>query len=139
MDAATVANDFMEAFNDSDWERFTALCSPDVTYEERGSNRSAKGVDGILEVAHGWKAAFPDIRGRIWGCAGAGNTAVLEITWTGTNTGPLDTGSGTLPATGKSVEFDDAQVYLVEGGQVVAMRNYGDFLTMLKQLGVIPG
>src|SRR5438105_13574260 len=44
MDAASVANDLMEAFNNSDWERFTALCSPDIIYEEKGSNRTTKGA-----------------------------------------------------------------------------------------------
>ena len=139
MEAASVASELMEAFNNSDWESFAALCSPDITYEEKGTNRTAKGVDGILEVAQGWKAAFSDIRGRIFSSAGAGTTAVLEITWTGTNDGPLELASGSLPATGRSVEFDDAQVYEIENGQITAFRNYGDFLTMLTQLGVIPG
>jgi steroid delta-isomerase-like uncharacterized protein len=139
MDAASVANDLMEAFNDDDWGRFTALCSPDVIYEEKGTNRTTKGADAILDVAKGWKAAFPDIHGRIWTTAGAGNTAVLEITWTGTHQGTLESASGAIPATGKSVEFDDAQVYTVEDGRVTSMRNYGDFLTMLIQLGALPG
>jgi steroid delta-isomerase-like uncharacterized protein len=139
MDAASVASEFMEAFNRSDWDRFTALCSPDITYIEKGTNRSAKGIDEILGVAHGWKAAFPDIHGNIIARANCGNTAVLEITWTGSNDGPIEMASGTLPATGKSVEFDDAQIYEVENGQIVEFRNYGDFLTMLTQLGVVPG
>ena len=46
---------------------------------------------------------------------------------------------GTLPATGKSVEFDDAQIFEIEDGKVKVFRNYGDFVTMLTQLGVIPG
>ena len=71
-------------------------------------------------MAKSWKAAFPDIHGRIWTSAGAGNTAVLEITWTGTNDGPLETPGGTIPATGKAVEFDDAQVYTVENGLVTS-------------------
>jgi len=139
MEAASVASELMEAFNDSDWSRFSALCSPDVLYEEKGTNRATKGVDGILGVAHGWKAAFPDIRGKIVTSAGAGSNAVLEITWTGTNDGPIELSSGTVPATGKPVEFDDAQVYTVEGGKVVGFRNYPDFLTMMTQLGLIPG
>jgi steroid delta-isomerase-like uncharacterized protein len=139
MDAASVANDLMEAFNNSDWERFSALCSPDVVYDEKGSNRTTKGVDGILDVAKGWKTAFPDIHGRIWTSVGVANTAVLEITWTGSHQGPLSSPGGEVPPTGKSVEFDDAQVYTVENGQVTSMRNYGDFLTMLTQLGVLPG
>jgi steroid delta-isomerase-like uncharacterized protein len=139
MDAASVANQFIEAFNKADWERFSALCSPDMIYEEKGSNRTAKGLDAVLEVGKGWREAFPDIRGTIYGSANCGTTAVLEIRWTGTNDGPLETAAGKLPATGKSVEFDDAQIYNVEGGKVTAMRNYGDFLTMLTQLGVLPG
>jgi steroid delta-isomerase-like uncharacterized protein len=139
MEAASVASELMESFNKSDWDRFTALCSPDIVYEEKGSNRTSKGIDGILDVAKGWKAAFPNIQGRIWTSAGAGNIALLEITWTGSNEGPLETPAGTVPATGKAVEFDDAQVYTVENGLVTSMRNYGDFLTMLTQLGIIPG
>ena len=138
MEAASVASELMESFNKSDWERFTALCSSDILYDEKGTNRTAKGVDEILDVAKGWKAAFPDITGRITTSAGAGNTAVLEITWTGSNEGPLETPGGTIPATGKAVEFADAQVYTVENGLVTSLRNYGDFLTMLTQLGVIP-
>jgi steroid delta-isomerase-like uncharacterized protein len=139
MDAATVARELMEAFNRNDWERFTALCSPDVTYVEKGTNRHTKGVDGILGVAHAWRAAFSDLRGNIFTAANCGTTAVLEITWTGTNDGPIEMAGGTLPATGRSVEFDDAQVYTVQDGQVVSFTNYGDFVTMLTQLGVIPG
>ena len=139
MDAASVASEFIEAFNRSDWDRFAALCAPDITYIEKGTNRSAKGVDEILGVAHGWKTAFSDIQGNIFTRANCGDTAVLEITWTGTNDGPIEMAGGTLPATGRSVEFDDAQIHVVENGQIVEFRNYGDFVTMLTQLGIIPG
>lgn len=139
MDPASVASEFIEAFNRSDWDRFRPLCSPDVTYSEKGTNRNAKGVEEILQVAHAWKTAFPDIRGNIWTQVSCGNIALLEITWTGTNDGPIEMASGTLQPTGKSVEFDNAEVHVVENGQLVEFRNYGDFITMLTQLGVMPG
>jgi SnoaL-like polyketide cyclase len=63
----------------------------------------------------------------------------MEITWMGTHSGPLELPSGTLPATGKTVEFDGVQVFIVEGGKVTHMRNYLDFLTMLSQVGAMPG
>lgn len=129
----------MEAFNKNDWDGMTALLSPDATYIEKGTNRTAKGIDEIMKVAHDWRAAFPDLQANIWTTANCGTTEVLEITWTGTHDGPMETPNGTLPPTGKSVEFDDAQVYRVENGKVVEFRNYGDFLTMLSQLGVLPG
>jgi steroid delta-isomerase-like uncharacterized protein len=135
----SVPSEMMEAFNKGDFDRMVALCSPDITYIEKGTNRSAKGVDEILQVAHGWKAAFSDLHGNIWSDISCGNNVVLEITWTGTNDGPIEMPGGTLPATGKSVEFDNAQIFEVENGLVKTFRNYGDFLTMLTQLGVIPG
>jgi steroid delta-isomerase-like uncharacterized protein len=138
MESASVAVELIEAFNKGDFDRLADLCAPDITYIEKGTNRIAKGVDGVLQVAHGWKAAFPDLQGNIWASSSCGNSAVLEITWTGTNDGPIEMPNGALPATGKAVEFDDAQVYEIENGLVKEFRNYGDFITMLTQLGLIP-
>jgi hypothetical protein len=56
----------------------------------------------------------------------------------GTHNGPLDLPSGTLPATGKAVEFDGVQMFIVEGGKLTHMRHYLDLLTMLSQVGAIP-
>jgi steroid delta-isomerase-like uncharacterized protein len=139
MDAAAVANEFIEAFNDADWERFAAACSKDVVYEEKGSNRTVRGLDAVLEAAKGWRAAFPDVRGKIYNCTAEGTTAALEITWMGTHNGPLELPTGTLPATGKTVEFDGVQIFVVEGGKVTQSRHYLDLLTMLSQVGAIPG
>ena len=138
MEAAALANEFIEAFNDADWGRFAATCSADVVYEEKGSNRTIRGSDAVLETAKGWRAAFPDIRGKISCSTAVGSTAALEITWVGTHNGPLELPSGKLPATGKRVEVEAVQVFVVEGGKVIRMRHYLDFLTMLTQLGVIP-
>ncbi len=138
MEAAAVANEFIEAFNDADWGRFAATCSADVVYEEKGSNRTIRGNDAVLEVAKGWREAFPDVRGKITCSTAAGSTVALEITWVGTHTGPLELPSGKLPPTGKAVDFDGVQMFVVEGGKVIRMRHYLDFLTMLTQVGVIP-
>jgi len=139
MEATAVATEFIEAFNDADWGRFTATCSPTVVYEEKGSERTATGVDAVLELAKGWRTAFPDVRGKISNITAAGTTAALEITWVGTHDGPLELPSGTLSATGKAVEFDSVQVFVVESGKVTQMRHYLDLLSMLTQVGAIPG
>jgi len=139
MEAAAVANEFIEAFNDADWERFSATCAADVVYEEKGSNRTVKGRDAVLEAAKGWKTAFPDIRGKIFNSTAQGTTAALEITWMATHNGPLELPTGTLPATGKAVEFDGVQIFMVEGGKVIHMRHYLDLMTMLTQVGAMPG
>ena len=138
-DPAAAATEFIDAFNDADWERFTATCAPDVLYEEKGSDRTARGVDAVLELAKGWRGAFPDVRGKVSHCTAANTTASLEITWKGTHTGPLDLPTGPLAATGKAVDFESVQVFVVEGGKVKEMRHYLDLLTMLTQVGAIPG
>ena len=138
MKAATVANEFIEAFNDADWERFAGTCSADVLYEEKGSDRTVRGIDAVVELAKGWRAAFPDVRGKISHSTATESTAALEITWKGTHTGPLELPTGTLPATGNAVEFDGVQVFVIEGGKVTQMRHYLDLLTMLTQVGAIP-
>ena len=40
----------------------------------------------------------------------SGNTAVLEVTWKGTHTGPLTTAEGTIPASGKRQETPAADL-----------------------------
>ena len=139
MGSVSIADELIQAFNQGDWERFAALCSPDIAYEEKGSNRTTKGIEQFMELVQGWKTAFPDLTGRLINRVDCGNNAAIEITWTGKNDGPMELPSGTLPATGRKVEFDDAQIYAVEDGRVTSIHNYGDFLTMLTQLGVIPG
>ena len=37
------------------------------------------------------------------------------------------------------MEFDGVQIFIVEGGKVKHMRHYLDLLTMLSQVGAMPG
>ena len=68
----------------------------------------------------------------------SGNTAVLEVTWKGTHTGPLVTAAGTIPASGKSQETPAAIFFVFEGGKIKASRHYFDSMTLLKQIGAQP-
>ena len=68
----------------------------------------------------------------------SGNTAVLEVTWKGTHTGPLVTAAGTIPASGKHQETPAAVFYDFEGGKIKASRHYFDAMTLLKQIGAEP-
>jgi predicted ester cyclase len=68
----------------------------------------------------------------------SGDTAVLEVTWKGTQTGPLTTAAGTIPASGKSQETPAAVFYVFEGAKIKASRHYFDAMTLLKQIGAEP-
>jgi steroid delta-isomerase-like uncharacterized protein len=65
----------------------------------------------------------------------SGNTVTLELTWRGTHTGPLQTPTGALPPSGKTIGIRACQVVEVADGKVQAVRHYFDMATLLQQLG----
>ena len=85
-DKVQLAKEGIEAFNNGDWERFTAPLSSDAVYEELATQRKVKGPDQIVEASKGWKEAFPDAKGTITKVTEGPDTVVLEITWQGTHT-----------------------------------------------------
>src|SRR6201993_5304617 len=133
-----IARTQIDAFNRSDWDRLRGLLASDAQYHEFGTERTIEGPEQIIEVFKGWKEAFPDAVGTVTSSVASGDTAVLELTWKGTHTGPLTTAAGTIPASGKSQETPAAVFYVFEGGKIKASRHYFDGMTLLKQIGAEP-
>jgi steroid delta-isomerase-like uncharacterized protein len=135
---AKIARDQIDAFNRDDWEQMRALLTSDARYHEFGTERKIEGPDQIIELFQGWKTAFPDAAGTVTNAVASSNTAVLEVTWTGTHNGPLVTTAGTIPASGKRQETPAAVFYAFEGNKIKASRHYFDAMTLLKQIGAQP-
>ena len=133
-----IAREQIDAFNSGDWERTRALFASDSRYEEFGTGRKIDGPEKIVEVFKGWKQAFPDAAGTVTSACASGETAVLEVIWKGTHTGPLTTAEGTIPASGKRQETPGAIFYTFEGDKIKESRQYFDSLTLLKQIGAQP-
>jgi len=68
----------------------------------------------------------------------SGNTASLEVTWEGTQTGDLEGPQGTVPASGRQVSVPAVWVMEVEGDKGKALRHYFDLMTVLAQIGAVP-
>jgi len=132
-----VARAFVEAFNASDWERSRAAMSPDSLYDEVGTSRTLRGVGEIIACFEGWKQAMADVTGTVTNACATGNTVLLEVTWNGTHTGPLQGPSGTIPATGKRQATRSSWVMSFEGGKIRESRHYFDMLSFMQQLGVL--
>ena len=101
-DIMRIARDIVDAINQSDWERLKAPLTPNSVYNELGTQRSLKGPNEITEAFQGWKLAMPDVKGTVTNCIASGNTVTMEVSWTGTHTGPFVGAAGTIPASGKS-------------------------------------
>jgi len=132
---ADLAKEQVLAYNAKDWDRARAALAPEVVYEEVGTHRKLKGVDDVLTAWKGWATAIPDSRATFQSELVSGNTAVLEITWTGTHDGPLQTPNGEIPATGKKIELRAVQVVDVANDRVKSVRQYFDMGTLLQQIG----
>ena len=137
-DAIRVARENIEAFNAGDWQRLKATLAPDSVYDEVGTQRRIQGADEVVQALQGWKQAMPDAKGTVANAVASGNTATLEITWEGTQTGPLAGPGGTIPASGKRQVTRAAFIATVEGDRIKESHHYFDMMALLQQLGAAP-
>jgi len=124
------------AYNEKDWEGLRAAITPGFVLDEVGTQRKIQGVNDVIAAFRCWARALPDSRATFDAALTSGNTVVLEVTWRGTHTGPLQTPRGELAATGKTFEVRACQVVEIANEKAQAMRHYFDMTTLLQQLGV---
>jgi len=137
-DPIRVARENIEAFNAGDWQRVKATLAPDSVYDEVGTQRRLQGADEIVQALQGWKQAMPDAKGTITNAIASGNTVTQEITWEGTQTGPLMGPSGSLPASGKRQVTRAAWIATIQGDQIKESHHYFDMMSLLQQIGAAP-
>ena len=136
-DPIKVAKDVVEAFNREDWDRTMGLIGSGL-YNEVGTGRRLQGEAEILPALKSWRKAMPDVKGTVTNAVASGNTAVLEVTWEGTQTGPMDGPGGTLPPSGKRQTTPAAWIFEIEGDKVKESRQYFDMMSFMQQIGAIP-
>jgi len=124
------------AYGDKNWNAVKTAIAPDYVYDEVGTQRKFQGAEKVIEAWRGWAAAIPDSRATFHEAFVSGNTVVLELTWTGRHTGPLQTPGGTITGTGKAIDIRACQITEVVDGKAHATRHYFDMATLLKQIGV---
>jgi steroid delta-isomerase-like uncharacterized protein len=131
-----VAREEVEAFSRGDWERFKELHTPDVVYDEVATGRRFEGIEDVVEVNRSWKDAFPDAKGTVGKLSASGDTVTVEITWEGTQSGPLEGPSGELPPSNRRATVRAVQILEFADGRIKENRHYFDSLGMYAQLGV---
>jgi steroid delta-isomerase-like uncharacterized protein len=135
---ATIARTVYEAFNDRDFERGLAVIAEDAEWVNMPTDDRFRGPEGFRRDLEQWANAFPDGRIEITNVRTSDDWAVVEFTGRGTNTGPLATPAGEMPATGRSVELQFCDVMEIRDGKIVRGRSYFDMATMMRQLGLMP-
>jgi steroid delta-isomerase-like uncharacterized protein len=137
-DTTKIARTVYESFNDRDFDRGMSVIADDAVWTNVPTSETFRGPKGFRTNLEQWDRAFPEGKIeelRVWGGEGF---AVAEFTGRGTNTGPLASPAGELPATNRSVEVRFCDVLEISGGKVTGGRSYWDMATMMTQLGMMP-
>jgi steroid delta-isomerase-like uncharacterized protein len=131
-----VAKASVNAYNEKNWEKVRATLTPDCVYEEIATNRKAHGVNDTIALWQGWAKAMPDSKATFDNQIVKDNTVVLEITWRGTHSGPLQTPRGEIAPTGRRFELRACQIVNVSGERANTVRHYFDMNTLFQQLNI---
>ena len=122
----------IEAFNAADWNNLKDVLASDVVYLDVPSERRLEGIGQFLEEYQNWKKVAPDCKGTIKHTFVAGNTAIVEVEWRGTQTGALLD----HPPTGKIWNVKGCQVITMQNDKIKELHQYYDMSTMFRQLGI---
>jgi limonene-1,2-epoxide hydrolase len=95
------------------------------------------GPNEIREFISGMHASFSDWKHDV-DIEAAGDLVVIEGTWNGTHTGPMQTPQGEIPATQIRATVPFAGVVRVRDGKLASVHNYFDTAGMMAQLGLVP-
>lgn len=138
-EAREVMNRITDAIFRQAWEEAAKLYSSDAVADTPDKGE-VRGNDHIVAWAKELTDAFPDAKYEPLTEYEAGNTAIDEGFFVGTNTGPLQGPTGeTIPATGKRVRARAVDLATVENGLITSHRFYFDQLDFLTQLGLMDG
>jgi ketosteroid isomerase-like protein len=98
-----------------------------------------KGAPAIRAMFEAYARAFPDFTWSLIHGIEHGDTFAGEATYTGTHRAPLATPQGEVPATGKVVAWQSADIVRIAAGKIVSWHVYNDPLAIMAQLGVPMG
>jgi len=134
--ALDTAKRFFDQFANGDLEAADALFADDCAF-----NMPAGPLNKAEHRAMGeaFKAALPDARMLVDNAVDGGDSVFLEGRFVGTHNGDLLSPDGTIPASGNKLELPFADYFKVSNGKIVEHRTYFDQVSMMRQLGAMPG
>jgi steroid delta-isomerase-like uncharacterized protein len=128
---------FHDAVNSGDVEAIAKVIDevvdPDLVFHAPVPS----GVTGVQALKQVWVTllrAFPDIHVAIEDVVAEGDKVVYRNTVTGTHQGEYRG----LPATGRSVRYDEIFIVRFAGGRIAEIWGVVDVFGQLRQLGLIP-
>ena len=134
-EAKAIHNIYVEARNTVKLDLLDQILANDVVVHDSGYPEDIVGLDALKEYYSNNHKAFPDMHFSFSGTIAKGDRVVVFWTMSGTNTGPLHTPLGEIPATGRNVQFSGIAVDRLEDGKIVEEWAFWNVLDLMQQLG----
>ena len=137
-DAMSLATALLDQFNRRDFAGMLETSGGRPDYTEIGTGRHITDADEMVAALEAWTTGFPDVKGTVLSAMRDGDRLAVEIQWAGTHTGPLETPSGTLPASGNPTSTRAVEIFTIRDGRIANMTHYLDVMGMLTQISAAP-
>jgi steroid delta-isomerase-like uncharacterized protein len=122
---------YQEVINGRNLDALDELLTPDGVDHTFGSQNAeqAKQFFGMVQQA------FPDLHAEVHDVIAEGDLVAVRVTYTGTHQGEFVG----IPATGKQTTTNGVDWFRMQGGRQAEHWGGPDMLSLLAQLGVMPG
>jgi ketosteroid isomerase-like protein len=111
--------------------------TPDGTFTDMSIGVTYRGPNELGKTVEVFAKAFPDMHRELYRFFTIGDTVVVELALQGTHKGPLATGMGVLPPTGKRMDTPCCDVFRLVDGKIQSFDCYPSGTVMFAQLGVL--
>jgi steroid delta-isomerase-like uncharacterized protein len=130
-----IVREHMESENSHDFDVTLATFAGNPRYEIVATAEVYDGAGEVDRYYQETRAAFPDQRNELIALHHSDDAVIAEFWLRGTHNGDFRG----VPPTGKSFECRMAAFFLFEDDKLVCERVYFDAITILSQLGLVPG
>jgi predicted ester cyclase len=138
-DNIRVVEEIFEHLNRHDLSQVDSYETTDYQADAPGSP-GAQNREAARAYVQGFIDAFPDLHFELTHKIAQGDFVVVNWVGSGTHTGPLRTPTGDmLPATGKKARVPGSTTYQFRDNLASRSWQYWDMVTLLAQLGLMPG
>lgn len=120
-----------------DLEGWKSLFADDGVFIDESIKTTYRGPAEWDYPLRKYHTAFADMHRELYDFWSVGNTVFVRLALQGTQTGPLETPSGTIPPTGKRMDAPCADIWELENGKIKKFDCYPEGSVILTQLGVI--
>jgi steroid delta-isomerase-like uncharacterized protein len=111
------------------------ILDPEYVCYNAGVPEPVRGRDNLKESIRWYKAAFPDLTGTIEDLVATDDKVVARERWHGTHQGEFEG----IPASGNAIDITGVDIFRLENGKVVEQWSFLDMLSLMQQVGALPG